>query len=79
MYGQTLSGNWWFLELEAWLLSTAGGFCQLECDQALFICTKSVGSITTLITYVDDGLYNNSNNDKDLLLKFEKEVSSNSN
>ena len=63
MYGQMLSGKWWFLELEAWLLSKDGGFHQSECDQALFFRTENDGSITKLLTYVDDGLYYNSNND----------------
>ena len=75
MYGQTLSGKWWFLELEMWLLSEEGGFYQSECDQALFMRKESDGSITTFLTYVDDGLYFNSRNDKNILKNFEKQIS----
>ena len=75
MYGQTLSGKWWFLELESWLLSESGGrFVQSECDQALFIRKEPDGSFTKILTYVDDGLYFNSGNNQDILRTFEKEI-----
>lgn len=55
MYGGTLSGKWWNLELTDWLLSE--GFLQSSLDNTYFIKVYPDGSFIRLIFHVDDMLY----------------------
>ena len=75
MYGQTLSGKWWFLELLSYLISDEMAFIQSDTDQTLFVREEEDGSFTKFMVYVDDGLYYNSGSKAEFYRKqFEKEL-----
>lgn len=55
MYGTMLSGKYWYLELQEYLLEI--GFKVSENMQCLFIQHNEDGSKICLLNYVDDMLY----------------------
>ena len=63
MYSMSVCGKNWFEELREWILSPTGGrFKQSTWEPALFYRTESDGSMTYFLTYVDDSLYFNLDN-----------------
>ena len=55
MYGMTLSGKNWYVELQEWLLSE--GFQQSSVIKCFFWKTFPDGSVIKMLDYVDDLLY----------------------
>ena len=72
MYGQIFCARYWFLTCADYLVEI--GFKQSECDNALFIRKEADGSLTKMLIYIDDSLYFNTNNNKDILRKLEKQL-----
>jgi hypothetical protein len=71
MYGMTLSGKFWYQELQGWLLEN--GFKQSTVIPCLFWKVFPDNSIVYLLDYVDDCLYFGKNN---IMVKlFEEEIS----
>ena len=76
MYGMSVCGNNWFEELREWILSPTGGrFKQSTCEPVLLYRTESDGSTKYVLTYVDESLYFNSDNNVANRKAFEKEIS----
>ena len=61
MYGMTLSGKYWFLDLKEYLLQE--GFTASSTVKCLFIKSFDDGSFILVLDYVDDMLYFGSNDD----------------
>jgi len=71
MYGMTLSGKTWYVELQEWLLSQ--GFQQSSIIKCLFWKTFPDGSVIKMLDYVDDLLYFGTS--LDTLKAFEEAIS----
>ena len=64
MYGISVCRRNWFKELHNWLIDKNGRkFVQSKCKPALFYRNKANGSITYILTHVDNSLYFNSKNE----------------
>ena len=55
MYGMTLSGKWWYQELQEYLISNQ--FDQSTIVRCLFCKVYLDGSVVSLLEYVDNMLY----------------------
>jgi hypothetical protein len=71
MYGMSLSGKYWYQELQEWLI--ANGFMQSKVIACLFWKTFPDGSKVYLLDYVDDCLYYGTNDTT--LKEFEVKIS----
>jgi hypothetical protein len=72
MYGTTLCGKYWYLDLTDYLLEL--GFKPSECMRCLFIYVYPVGIKLNVLNYVDDMLYYST--DAGRLREFEEKLKS---
>jgi hypothetical protein len=70
MYGMTLSGKYWFLDLKEFLLQE--GFTTSSTVKCLFYKVYENGDFILILDYVDDMLYHGSN--KEYVIIFEKRL-----
>ena len=68
-----LSENW-FLELEGYLTSKVGRFKQSEVNNVLFVRTEADEGCTKMLVYINDSLYSNTKNNKEMIKQLEKEI-----
>jgi hypothetical protein len=70
MYGTTLCGKYWYLDLTEYLLEA--GFTPSECMRCLFMQTYANGTKLYVLNYIDDMLYYGKDPEK--LIEFEQKL-----
>ena len=74
VYGIILSSKNWCLELQGYLTSNVERFKRSEVDNALFVRTEKDGSLTKMLVYINDSLYFNTRNNKEMIEQLETEI-----